>query len=597
MRLRETIICSVSIVPAALLFIAAGMQLEYINAERSRLQLTMERPRDIPPSIAFATVATGAFRGLVVDALWLRAEKLKQEGQFFDAKQLAEWITILQPRFTTVWDFQAWNMAYNISVSMPVTEPQERWRWVKNGFELLRDKAIPLNPNAILLYQRLALIFQQKIGGITDDCNNYYKLQIALEMTPLLGPADNKYFKALANAPAEWRQITEDANTAALISALRTADKAFATNNADQFVGSYLSLRQAPQKFNPQAFKVIDEYRGSKALNTIDIFARAYQLRNVWKLEPEIMEQLNELYGPVDWDDPNRHLPLDWRHPDTHALYWAYKGLKVAGREQFSTDQAMTDRMINQCLQNLFRQGKLYLYSATLPRQEGEDANSQPAGEVRAVYLRPDLRMFKPYNTSTMAILEEYKAINRMTYEAMQIGHRNMLKNAVLAFYQAGHRRQALEIYALLKKLYPSADLSDSIDVYARDRFREELLDLGLNDAREIIQMYLQEAYFYYSMRDDDQAVILENLAKQAYDIYMQRYAVGNAVEQQRIGLPEFNRLKYLALIDFVNDYQYPYVLKENLYRRIEIEKPDLFEDLSKQRQQFIKEMEQQQPR
>jgi hypothetical protein len=579
---------------AAILFIAAGTQLDFINAERSRLKLTMERPRDIPPSIAFATVATGAFRGLVVDALWLRADKLKQEGQFFDAKQLAEWITILQPRFATVWDFQAWNMAYNISVTMPATDPQERWRWVKNGLELLRDKAIPLNPHSILLYQRLAFIFQNKIGGVTDDCHYYYKLQLALEMEPLVGPADNEYFKALAEAPSEWRQIAEDANTVGLIAALRAADKTFAAADADQFVGSYLSLRQVPKRFSPQSFKVINEYRGSKAIRNLDIFARAYQLRNVWKLEPATMEKLNQLYGPVDWDDPNRHLPLDWRHPDTHALYWAYKGLEIAGSSGYSANQASTKRMINQSLQSLFRQGKIYLYLAALPRQEGEDANSQPAGQVQAVYLRPDLRMFKSYNASTMAIMEEYTAIEHMTYESMQIGHRNMLKNALLAFYQAGHRKQALGIYGMLKKLYPSSELSDSIDVYARYIFNEEILDLGLNDVREIIQMYLQEAYFYYSMRDDDQAAVYENLSKQAYDAYIQKYGSGGAIEKERLGLPEFSRLKYLALIDFVNDYQYPYMLKESLYSRIKIEKPDLFEDLNKQRQQVLRETEQQ---
>ena len=198
MRFREIIICFVSLLLAAFLFIAAGAQLDTINAERSRLKLTMEMPKDIPPSITFATVATGAFRGLVVDALWLRAERLKQEGQFFDAKQLAEWITILQPRFAAVWDFQSWNMAYNISVTIPASEPEERWRWVKNGFELLRDRAIPLESDAISLYRSLALIFQHKIGGITDDAHNFYKLQLALEMEPLLGPADNEYFKALA---------------------------------------------------------------------------------------------------------------------------------------------------------------------------------------------------------------------------------------------------------------------------------------------------------------------------------------------------------------------------------------------------------------
>ena len=91
---------------AAALFTVAAGQLDYINNTRSELNLVSNEPlENAPPSLAFATVAMGAFRGLVVDILWIRAERLKQEGQFFDAKQLAEWITTLQPRFVSVWDW------------------------------------------------------------------------------------------------------------------------------------------------------------------------------------------------------------------------------------------------------------------------------------------------------------------------------------------------------------------------------------------------------------------------------------------------------------------------------------------------------------
>ena len=154
MRLRDTIICFLCIVIAAGFLIAASIRLDSIHSAREDMGLISNKPlENAPPSLAFATVAMGAFRGLVVDILWMRAEKLKEEGQFFDAKQLAEWITVLQPRFASVWDFQAWNMAYNISASLPSSQWQERWRWVRNGYELLRDKGIETNPNSILLYR------------------------------------------------------------------------------------------------------------------------------------------------------------------------------------------------------------------------------------------------------------------------------------------------------------------------------------------------------------------------------------------------------------------------------------------------------------
>ncbi|GAG95425.1 unnamed protein product, partial [marine sediment metagenome] len=278
------------------------------------------------------------FRGLVVDVLWMRADKLKEQGQFFDAKQLAEWITTLQPRFASVWDFHAWNMAYNISVTIPATRPDQRWRWVKNGYELLRDQGIPLNPKNVLLYHRLAWIFQHKIGAVSDDAHKYYKLQLAMAMEPLIGPADNEYFEALAKAPTRWKEIIKDPNVDELVVTLKSADNSFSSSNSDEFVSNYLSLRQNASRFEPAAGRVIDDFRTTETLEKFDIFAKAYQLRKAWKLDPVLMQELNKVYGPIDFSDPNfsdpnkpsKHLPLDWRHPDSHAIYWAVKGLQIA---------------------------------------------------------------------------------------------------------------------------------------------------------------------------------------------------------------------------------------------------------------------------
>src|SRR4030042_1211489 len=242
MRLRDTIIWSVCVIVAAAMLITAGMQLDFINPQRRKIKLRRTEPlKNAPPSLAFATVAMGAFRGLVVDVLWMRADRLKEEGQFFDARQLAEWITVLQPRFAAVWEFQAWNMAYNISVAIPATQADQRWRWVKNGYELLRDEAIgKMNIRNISVYRELARIFQHKIGGISDDVHKYYKLQLATAMAPLLGPADNRYFDALAEAPTSWEKIIGDPNVASFVNALKSADPAFSDDA--KFVSNYLSL-------------------------------------------------------------------------------------------------------------------------------------------------------------------------------------------------------------------------------------------------------------------------------------------------------------------------------------------------------------------
>ncbi len=589
MRLRDIIIWSVCIVLAASLLITAGMQLDFINSQRQQMKLIANEPlENAPPSLAFATVAMGAFRGLLVDILWLRADKLKDQGEFFDAKQIAEWITTLQPRFTSVWEFQAWNMAYNISVAIPATQPDERWRWVKNGYELLRDQGIPLNPKSISLYCELARIFQHKLGSASDDAHKYYKLQLAMAMEPLLAPADNQYFKALTEAPTDWGQIIKDPDVASLITSLKSADKTF---DKDDFVSNYLSLRQNPARFNPDAFKVIDNFRGTKAIQKFDIFAKAYHLRNAWKLDPVLMQQLNYTYGPTDLNDPNTHLPLDWRHPDTHAIYWAAKGLQVAGKKEFSVAEINTDRIINHSLQDLFRNGKIFIYD--VPVQIPSDSNSQtPQTKMeKEIFLRPDLRMFEPYNKAALARIEKYGYLEEAktgSLESLKNGHRNMLINAIFSFYQAGHIQQAQKIYDQMKELYPQDEFKVPLVVFVRNRLREELQNTSVDNAKEIVGMMLRESYFRYAMHDDDEAFGREKMAKEVHDHYQSAYS-----DEHRIDLPDFTLLRYLAIMDFLNDQQYPPNMRLALYNRIRLERPELAEQLEKQEEKLLKQLEQ----
>jgi len=592
MRLRDLTICFVCIVLAAALLIIAGMRLDYINSQRQEMNLIINEPlENAPPSLAFATVAMGAFRGLVVDALWIRADNLKEQGQFFDARQLAEWITTLQPRFAAVWEFQAWNMAYNISVAIPATQPDQRWHWVKNGFELLRDQGIALNPKSIDLYRELARMFQHKIGGVTDDAHRYYKVQLALTMEPLLGPADNEYFEALTKAQTTWQQIIKDKSIAVLVKALKSADDVFSDADAGKFVDNYLSLRQNPKRFKPAAIETIDNFRGTPALEKFGIFAKAYYLRNTLKLDPVLMQQLNNTYGPIDFSDPNKHLPLDWRHPDSHALYWGIKGLQEVAKNEdreISMIEINTDRITGHSLQNLFRYGKIFLYDVLVETPQGS-ASEPEQRTVKQIFLRPDLRMFYPYNEAMLAVLEKYKGPEEEgSYKSLQDGHRNMLKNAVFMFYQAGHRAQAQKIYSQLRKLYPRDEFKLSLPAFARNRLRQEFeSSIGIFDAREQIIALLRESYFRYALRDDDAAFGSEKLAEEVWEHYQTEYP-----DEQRIDLAELPLLRYLALGDFLNDEQYPPNLRRNLLGRIKIEKPELYKQFEQQAEKLRKQAE-----
>ncbi|MFO1487012.1 MAG: hypothetical protein U1F65_00905 [Verrucomicrobiota bacterium] len=169
-----------------------------MNRDRDRLGLTHAQALDnAPPVLAFTTVALGGFRGLISNLLWIRANDLQENEKYFEMMQLADWITKLEPRFPQVWVFQAWNMAYNISVKFK--DFSDRWRWLQGGIELLRDEGLKYNPNSPLIHQQLSWFFQHKLGANLDDANMYYKQQWANQMAQVFGKMKEVNFDELIN--------------------------------------------------------------------------------------------------------------------------------------------------------------------------------------------------------------------------------------------------------------------------------------------------------------------------------------------------------------------------------------------------------------
>lgn len=185
-----------------------------------------------PPEYAFFIQAFGAFRSLIVNIAFIRAEEYKEQGRYFDAMQLARWICTLQPYFPSVWEFAAWNMSWNISVATFTAE--ERWNWVYNGVKLLRDEGIQYNPRGVNLYKQLAWTYVNKMSEPTDDYHYAYKCNWAWRMHLVLGPPPQpvemldpnalaelaepeKFNDALADAARKaWEQNEEKRRLAAL---------------------------------------------------------------------------------------------------------------------------------------------------------------------------------------------------------------------------------------------------------------------------------------------------------------------------------------------------------------------------------------------
>jgi hypothetical protein len=181
-RLKKVVL----VILAAALLVMSGSLQKSLNRDRDTLGLThVEGLTNAPPVLAFTTVALGGFRGLISSMLWMRASELQEDDKFFEMAQLSDWITKLEPHFSQVWVHVAWNMAYNISVKFK--DYSDRWRWVQNGIELLRDEGLRYNPDDVLIHRELAWFFQHKMGANLDDASMYYKTQWKNEMESLFG--------------------------------------------------------------------------------------------------------------------------------------------------------------------------------------------------------------------------------------------------------------------------------------------------------------------------------------------------------------------------------------------------------------------------
>jgi hypothetical protein len=79
----------------------------------------------------------GGFRGIVADLLWIRAEENKKDHDWDRLATTVDLITKLQPHFLSIWTFQGWNLAYNVSVEWDA--PEDKYTWIKQGIKFVQE--------------------------------------------------------------------------------------------------------------------------------------------------------------------------------------------------------------------------------------------------------------------------------------------------------------------------------------------------------------------------------------------------------------------------------------------------------------------------
>jgi hypothetical protein len=127
---------------------------------------------EIDPASETVKLATLGLRGVAVNILWNRAREFQKTENWTALSATCEQIRKLQPNFITVWEFQSWNLAYNVSVEFD--DYRDRFRWVMRGIDFLKE-GTRYNENEPKLLWYLAWIIGQKIGR-ADEHVQYRRL-------------------------------------------------------------------------------------------------------------------------------------------------------------------------------------------------------------------------------------------------------------------------------------------------------------------------------------------------------------------------------------------------------------------------------------
>ena len=114
-------------------------------------------------NMAAETIRLGTFGldGVAQMLLWQKADEYKKKKDWTKLAATLNQLIMLNPHLESVWRFQGWNLAYNVSVEHDNYE--ERYFWVKKGIKFL-ERGTEYNPRSIRVTWDVGWTTSQKIS-------------------------------------------------------------------------------------------------------------------------------------------------------------------------------------------------------------------------------------------------------------------------------------------------------------------------------------------------------------------------------------------------------------------------------------------------
>ena len=156
---------------------------------RVKHNLSQAELSEIDPASETMKLASLGLRGVAVNMLWMQAIEHKKREEYDELASSLKALTKLQPNFVKVWEYQAHNLAYN--VSMEFDDYEYRREWVNRGLKFMKQ-GVKHNRKDHRITDMLGFMTGNKYGK-SDEKLSFRRLfkddeKFHLEMSDMIDP-------------------------------------------------------------------------------------------------------------------------------------------------------------------------------------------------------------------------------------------------------------------------------------------------------------------------------------------------------------------------------------------------------------------------
>jgi hypothetical protein len=279
-------------------------------------------------------------------------------------------------------------------------------------------------------------------------------------------------------------------------------------------------------------------------------------LREQYKMDPAFMLEITSKLG---MDEP---LPLDWRNPWAHAIYWGFYGSEKGDERQaaLSFNKISLDRIV------LFSLAKLVNTGQYILRLDPNDPFKSTLSMI------PNMRFIEALHRKYIELgpryADEDEDVENRTAEILRSGHINNLESAIVALYHSGRHDQARGYLQYLATYYKNPYTGETKPEYLRalpDFVRSQYSDMvdSLFKTIQLMGSILSGGYIGLSQGIIDQYKTSVAEAKYLYD----KYQVDRKDDiQGRRALRPFDQIRADALAAFVFNSTYDMVARSRVW-------------------------------